>query len=58
MNGPDPRPAVPGWEGRYLVRTQLANENPISRSKARLKPRWRKFDIAALGTILGRLARG
>ena len=46
------------WEGRYLVRTQLANENPISRSKARLKPRWRKFDIAALGTILGRLARG
>ena len=46
------------WEGRYLVRTQLANENPISRSKARLKPRWRKFDIAVLGTILGRLARG
>ena len=42
-------------EGRYLVRTQLANENSISRSKAKLKPRWRKFDIAALGTITDRL---
>ncbi|MFM8520290.1 MAG: hypothetical protein ACKOB2_07850 [Solirubrobacterales bacterium] len=42
-------------EGRYLVRTQLANENPIARSKARLKPRWRKFAISALGTVIGRL---
>lgn len=42
-------------DGRYIVRTQLANENPIARSKARLKSKWRKFAISALGTVIGRL---
>lgn len=42
-------------EGRYLVRTQLANENPVSRSRASLKPRWRQFSIKALGRVTGRL---
>jgi len=42
-------------DGRYIVRTQLANENPMSRSRGKLKPRWRKFDIAALGLVTGRL---
>lgn len=42
-------------DGRYIVRTQLANENPIARSKARLKSKWRKFSISALGTVIGRL---
>lgn len=42
-------------QGRYLVRIQLANENTISRSRAKLKPRWRKFSVKALGKVTGRL---